>query len=150
MHAADKFFQDEITKVGIMEKRELNEDFFNQLYPNQEVKTEDDFRNKIKEEIENYWNAQANNQIHDQVFHQLVDHTKIDFPEEFSEKMDKDTRRKQSPKTDEEVEKEFPIFLNQLKWTLISDKIVQDNAIEVAPDEMKSLCQTTILQLYGR
>ena len=40
----------QITKVGLLEKRELNEEFFNQLYPNQEIKTEADFRNKISEE----------------------------------------------------------------------------------------------------
>ncbi|HEV7782638.1 MAG TPA: trigger factor, partial [Chitinophagaceae bacterium] len=44
--AADKYFTIEITKAGLLEKKELNEDFFNQLYPpqgpagNQEVKTE--------------------------------------------------------------------------------------------------------------
>ena len=36
------------------------------------------------------------------------------------------------PKSDQQVEQEFPGFLNQLKWTLISDKIVQDNAIQVS------------------
>jgi len=126
---ADKYFKIEITKVGLMEKRELNEEFFNQLYPNQEVKTEADFRNKIKEEIQAYWNGQATNQIHDQVFHQLVDHTKIEFPEGFLKKWVK--TQGENPKTDEEVENEFPKFLSQLKWTLISEKIVQENAIEI-------------------
>ena len=46
-----KHFKIQITKIGLLEKRELNEEFFNQLYPNQEVKSEADFRNKIKEEI---------------------------------------------------------------------------------------------------
>jgi trigger factor len=36
----------------LLEKRELNEEFFKQLYPNDEVKTEADFRNKVKEEIQ--------------------------------------------------------------------------------------------------
>ena len=70
--AAEKYFKIVITKVGLLEKRELNEEFFTQLYPNQEVKSEADFRNKVKEEIQNYWNGQANNQIHDQVFQPLT------------------------------------------------------------------------------
>ncbi len=40
----ERFFNILITKVGMMEKRELNEEFFNLLYPNQDVKTEDDLR----------------------------------------------------------------------------------------------------------
>ena len=143
--AADKYFKIVITKVGLLEKREMNEEFFNQLYPNQEIKTEADFRSKIKEEIQNYWNGQANNQIHDQVFHQLVDHTEIKFPEGFLKKWIKTqngtAQNPQPPKSDEEVEKEFPTFISQLKWTLISDKIVQDNGVQVAPDEIRAFAK---------
>ena len=150
--AADKYFKIVITKVGLLEKRELNEEFFNQLYPNQEVKTEADFRNKIKEEIQNHWNAQATNQIHDQVFHQLVDHTEIKFPEGFLKKWIKtqnESEKDAEPKTDEEVEKEFPTFISQLKWTLISDKIVQDNAIVVNPDEIRAFAKQQLFSYMG-
>ncbi|MBL7725669.1 MAG: trigger factor [Chitinophagaceae bacterium] len=145
--SAERYFKIEITKVGLMEKRELNEEFFNQLYPNQEVKTEGDFRNKIKEEIQAYWNGQATNQIHDQVFHQLVDHTKIEFPEGFLKKWVKS--QGETPKTDEEVEAEFPKFISQLKWTLISDKIVQHNAIQVSPDEIRSFAKQQLFSYMG-
>jgi trigger factor len=148
----DKYFTIEITKVGLLEKKELNEEFFNQLYPNQEVKTEADFRHKIETEIQNYWNGQANNQIHDQVFHQLVDHTEIKFPEGFLKKWVKtqgSQEKEQEPKTDEQVEKEFPAFLNQLKWTLISDKIVQDNGIQVNPDEIRAFAKQQLFSYMG-
>lgn len=150
--AAQKFFNIEITKVGLLEKKELNEEFFNQLYPSGEIKTEADFRNKIKEEIQAYWNSQARNQIHDQVFHLLVDKTKIDFPEAFLKRWIK-TQGEQGPngeqpviKSDEQVEQEFPGFISQLKWTLITDKIVQENAIQVNPDEIREFAKQ---QLFG-
>ncbi len=148
----ERFFNIVITKVGMMEKRELNEEFFNLLYPNQDVKTEDDLRNKLKEEIERHWNAQANNQIHDQIFHQLVDNTEIKFPEGFLKKWIKTQGTQaegQAPKTDEEVEQEFPGFLNQLKWTLISDKIVQDNAIQVDPEEIRVFAKQQLFSYMG-
>lgn len=150
--ALKKHFKIQITKIGLLEKKELNEEFFNQLYPNQEIKTEADFRNKIKGEIEVYWKSQARNQIHDQVFHQLVEHTEIKFPEGFLKKWMKtqgntaSEEQKAVPKSDEEVEKEFPAFLNQLKWTLISDKIVQDNGVQVVPDEIRNFARQ---QLFG-
>ncbi|MBK8300937.1 MAG: trigger factor [Chitinophagaceae bacterium] len=150
--ASLKHFKVQITKIGLLEKKELNEDFYTQLYPNQEVKSEADFRNKVKEEIQNYWNGQANNQIHDQVFHQLVDHTEIKFPEGFLKKWIKtqnETGKEQEPKTDEEVEKEFPTFISQLKWTLISDKIVQDNGIQVGPDEIRAFAKQQLFSYMG-
>jgi len=142
--SADRYFQVEITKVGLLEKKELNEEFFTQLYPNGDVKTEADFRNKIKEEIQAYWNNQAKSQIHDQVFHALTESTKINFPEGFLKKWVK--TQGESEKPDEQVEKEFPTFLSQLKWTLISDKIVQENNIEVQPEEIREFAKQ---QLFG-
>lgn len=148
--AAQKHFNIQITKIGLLEKKELNEEFFNQLYPGQEVKSEADFRNKIKEEIQAYWNSQARNQIHDQVFHELTDHTSIQFPEDFLKKWVKTqgetAENPDGGKSDDQVEKEFPTFLSQLKWTLITDKIVQDNGIKVDPDEIRSFAKQ---QLFG-
>lgn len=146
--SAEKHFKIQITKVGLLEKKELNEEFFNQLYPNGDVKTEADFRNKIKEEIQAYWNNQARNQIHDQLFHQLTDHTSIKFPESFLKKWIKTQGAEENTaeKTDEQVEKEFPTFLNQLKWTLITDKIVQENGVQVNPDEIREFAKQ---QLFG-
>jgi trigger factor len=150
--AADKYFKILITKVGLLEKRELNEEFFNQLYPGKDIKTEEDFRNKIKEEIQVYWNGQARNQIHDQVFHELADHTGITFPEGFLKKWIKtqnESGKNQEPKSDEQVEQEFPAFLNQLKWTLITDKIVQENAIQVSPDEIRGFAKQQLFSYMG-
>lgn len=138
-NADEKFFNITITKVGQLEKKELNEEFYNQLYPGQDVVTENDFRDKIREEIQKYWASQARNQVQDQIFHALVDHTQIEFPKEFLKKWIK--TQGETPKTDEEVEQEFPTFLNQLKWTLITDKIVQDASIKVDPEEIRAFAK---------
>lgn len=145
--AAEKYFKITITKIGLLEKRELNEEFFNQLYPNQDVKTEAEMRDKLSQEIQQYWNSQANNQIHDQVFHYLTDHTSIQFPEAFLKKWVKTQGEKD--KTDEEVEKEFPVFISQLKWTLVSDKIVQENAIQVTPEEIRNFAKQQLFSYMG-
>jgi trigger factor len=151
--ASQKHFKIQITKIGLLEKKELNEEFFNQLYPGREIKTEADLRDKIKEEIQAYWNAQARNQLHDQVFHALVDQTEIKFPEGFLKKWVKTqgdaSTEKTVPKTDEQVEKEFPTFINQLKWTLISDKIVHDNGIQVNPDEIRNFAKQQLFSYMG-
>ncbi len=151
--AADKYFKVVITKVGLLEKRELDEDFFNQLYPNKETRptdmagreaTESDFRKKINEEIQAHWNSQASSQLQHAVYHELLDHTEIDFPELFLKKWMKTQGEKE--KSEEEAEAEFPTFKNQLKWTLISDRIIRKNNLQVLPDEVRNFAKQ---QLFG-
>jgi trigger factor len=164
--SAEKYFKITITKIGLLEKRELNEEFFKQLYPAADVITEADFRNKIKEEIQAYWDNQAKSQLQHMAYHELLDGTKIEFPEPFLKKWMKTqgdpsataqgepsataqgepSAKTQGKKTDEEAENEFPVFKNQLKWTLISDKIVKENGIEVNPEEIKAFAKQ---QLFG-
>jgi trigger factor len=142
--ALQKHFKIQITKIGLLEKRELNEEFFKQLYPNDEVRTEADFRNKVTEEIQAYWDNQARNQLQHMAYHELLDGTTIDFPESFLKKWMQ--TQGEEKKTEEDAEKEFPTFKNQLKWTLISDKIVRENNIEVKPEEIKAFARQ---QLFG-
>jgi len=149
--APQKHFKIQITKIGLLEKKELNEEFFKQLYPNAEVISEADFRNKVKEEIQLYWDNQAKSQLQHMAYHELLDGTRIDFPESFLKKWmttqgDPSSKTQgDKPKTEEEAEKEFPVFKNQLKWTLITDKIARENNIEVKPEEMKAFAKQQLL-----
>jgi trigger factor len=142
--SSQKHFKIQITKIGLLEKRELNEEFYKQLYPNDEVKTEADFRIKVKEDIQAYWDNQAKGQLQHMAYHELLDGTTIDFPESFLKKWMQ--TQGEEKKSEEEAEKEFPTFKNQLKWTLISDKIVRENNIDVKPEEIKAFAKQ---QLFG-
>jgi len=48
-----------LIKIGLIEKRELNEEFFNEVYPGKGLTTEEAFRNTLKEDIQKYWEAQT-------------------------------------------------------------------------------------------
>ncbi|MES2429864.1 MAG: trigger factor [Bacteroidota bacterium] len=146
--AADKYFKLSIAKIGLVEKRELNEEFFKEVFPAEAVATEEEFRNKLKAEIEQYWDGQSKNQLHDQIYHHLLDETKIEFPEAFLKRWLQNGNAEQR-KTAEEAENEFPVFSNQLKWTLISDKIIQDNKLEVSADELKAYMKTEVMRYFG-
>lgn len=145
--ANDKHFKISITKVGLVEKRELNEGFFNEVFPGKEIKTEEAFRNELKEEIQKHWDAQSRVQLHDQIYHFLLD-TPIQFPDEFLKRWLQKGGEKE--KTSEEVEAEFPTFTNQLKWTLISDKIITENNLEVTQEELRENMKKEILQYFGQ
>ncbi|SDW90669.1 trigger factor [Hydrobacter penzbergensis] len=143
----DKYFKLEITKVGLVEKSELNEAFFLAAFPNKEIKTEEEFRAEVKKEIEAYYAQQSRNQVHDQIYHHLVDHTTMEFPESFLKRW-LQTGGEQ-PKTAEEAEQDYPTFANQLKWTLVSSKVIQDNKIEVLPDDIRDFAKQQLFSYMG-
>jgi trigger factor len=145
--SVEKYFKLTITKVGLVEPRELNEEFFKEVYPNREIATEADFRAGIKEEIEKYWQSQSRNHLHHELYHVLAEHTTMDFPESFLKKWMGTSGEKQ--KTSDEVEQEFPVFKNQLKWTLVSDKIIRDNDLEVNPEEMREFMRQQVMGYFG-
>ena len=148
--ASGKYFNMTITKVGLVEPRELNEEFFAQLFPNEEIKTEADFRERIRKELAQQWEAESVNQLHHSLYHVLLDHTKIDFPAEFLKRWLKSQGNEdKAPKTDAEVEAEFPQFLNQLKWTLITEKITVENDIQVGAEDIRQFARQQLLGYMG-
>ena len=147
--ATDRYFKLLITKVGLVEPKELNEEFFNQLFPNAEVKTEEDFRNKLRDQLQTQWETESRNHLHHQLYHVLLENTQIDFPQEFLKRWVKTQGENNEQKTDEQVELEFPTFLNQLKWTLITDKLVSENNIKVEQDDIREFAKQQLLGYMG-
>ena len=147
--ATDRYFKLLITKVGLVEPKELNEEFFNQLFPNAEVKTEEEFRNKLRDQLQAQWETESRNHLHHQLYHVLLENTQIDFPQEFLKRWVKTQGENNEQKTDEQVELEFPTFLNQLKWTLITDKLVSENNIKVEQDDIREFAKQQLLGYMG-
>lgn len=127
-----------------IEKAEINEDLFKAAYPGKEIKTEEEFREEIKKDIANYWENESKKQFQHEIYHRLLDHSEITFPEAFLKRwLETGTEKRKSP---EEVEKEYPGFVNQLKWTLINEKIGKEHNLEITADEIKDFAKK---QLFG-
>ncbi|MCU7547951.1 trigger factor [Chitinophagaceae bacterium LB-8] len=147
--ATGKNFKLIITKVGLVEPRELNEEFFAQLFPAEEIKTEEAFRNKVKEGLQAQWDSETRNQLHHTLYHVLLDNTQVSFPEDFLKRWIKTQGENNQPKTDEQVEHEFPAFINQLKWSLITDKLIQENDIKVTQEDVRDFAKQQLLGYMG-
>jgi trigger factor len=144
---SDKYFKLLITKVGLIEKAPLDETLFLATYPNQAIKTEEEFRAALKKDIEGHYEQQAKNQIHDQIYHHLIDHTKMEFPVPFLKRWLQKGGEKH--RTEEETEKEYPVFQDQLKWTLISSQLTIDHKIEVVAEDLKNFAKQQLMSYMG-
>jgi trigger factor len=145
--AEEKYFKMTITKIGLVEKKELNEEFFNQIFPGKDLKTEEDFRKTLEEGIQKQWDAAGHNQLQDQLYHVLID-TPIEFPDAFLKRWIEIGGEKKKDR--EQVEAEYPTFANQLKWTLISDKIINENNLEISEEELRNSMKAEIMSYFGQ
>jgi len=145
--ATDHYFKVVITKIDLMEKLALDTQFFEQVFPGKDVLTEEAFRDAIKQDIQDQWDKQSHDQLNDQIYHYLLHYTLIDFPEHFLKRWMLVSGEKE--KTPDEVDQAFPSFANQLKWSLIVDKLVAENDIEVLPDNIREYAKNQLIGYMG-
>ena len=143
----DKYFKLLITKVGLVEKAAIDETLFLATYPNEAIKTDEEFRAALKKDIEGYYDQQARNQIHDQIYHSLIEDTKMEFPTAFLKRWLQQGGEKQ--RTLDEAEKEYPVFQDQLKWTLICGHLMTENKVEVVAEDLKNFAKQQLMSYMG-
>lgn len=139
-------FRGKIDVVKRLEPAEMDEDFFKSYFGNEEVNTAEDAKLKVREEIENYYAAQAKLVRNRKVMEILMEKTTFGIPEEFMKRWLKETNEEV---TDENLEKEFPAFKENLKWTLIKNKLSKKYEISVLPEEVKQKLAQKIYQYMG-
>lgn len=145
-NAGEKYFQMSIDKIAEVEKKELNAEFFKSIFPSKDIPTEAGFREAIKEDFQAQWEQAATNQLHDQIYHVLVD-SPIDLPESFLKRWLEVGGKEQ--KADSEVEAEYPQFKKQLIWQLMVEQIADDQKIAVQPEEIKGVMKKELSKYFG-
>ncbi len=145
--AIQKYFNAQIKKISATEKAALAEPFFNELFPNKGITTIEEFNSAIKTELEDYWEAQSTNQLHDQLYHLLLNDTQMEFPSAFLTRWL--TTADEKKRTPEEAAANYPDFEKQLKWTLISDTITKQNKLEVSGEDLRNSMKAEVSRYFG-
>lgn len=128
-------FKFTITEILKFEKAELNEDLFKKLYGEEtEIKTTEDFRARIKEEIEANLVYSSNHKFAIDAHDKLIEQYNPELPEAFLKRwliaINKEL-------TVEQIENEFEAFISDLKWQLIKDVIIKENDLKVTAEEVQ-------------
>lgn len=145
--AADHHYKLTITKVGLLIPRDLDVELFAQVFPNDMVTTEADFKERIRTELGKEYARISRERLQNEMYELLVHTTPIQLPESFLKRWMREGGDK--PKSADAVEQEFPGFVHQLLWQLISDKIIIDNKIEVSLAEVNDDIKTRVLAYFG-
>ncbi|MFY9152786.1 MAG: trigger factor [Prolixibacteraceae bacterium] len=128
-----------IEEVLRFEKPELNEDTFRKVFgEDSTVATEEEFKSKVKAEIEDNFVYSSNYKFALDSRNVLIKNIPFELPEAFLKRWIKATNEKM---TDEQIEGDFDNFMVDLKWQLIKDRIVKDNALQITEDDVRELAK---------
>jgi trigger factor len=118
-------------------KAEVNQELFDKVYGKDAVKTEEEFKARLKSEMEENYAMNSDFKFFADFKKKLIETSNIELPEDFLKRWLTEANRDNKEVTPEQIEKEFPLFLEDLRWQLISGKFVKDNNIQVSQDEIK-------------
>ena len=147
---AEPAFRLSVKNINRLEEAELNAEFFDKVFGEGVVTTEEEFKENVRDEVEGMFVQQANQRLQNDMYTFGMDNLKVDFPEEFLKRWIKATNPDIKP---EELEEGFGDFLKNLKWTVIENRIIRENNLEVKYDEVAALAEERIaaqLRMYGQ
>jgi trigger factor len=135
-----------VEKILRLVKAELNEELFKKVLPNQTINSIEEFKEALKVELTKVYAKETDKLTNNKVFATIIEATSMDFPIDFLKKWIKSVNKE--PLTDEEVEKGFDDFTKDLKWTLIKNKIIIDNNLQIKPEEIVDKVKAYLKEVY--
>ncbi len=124
---------------------ELNEEFFKQF--DEKVKTVDEFREKLKADIQARKTKEALDAVREEVIKEVIDKNRFDLPEalveRYLDRMVEDYKQNSKEAIDEEeVRKQYrAIAIRHIRWDLLHHEIAEKEQIRVEQSDLDTWLQ---------
>jgi trigger factor len=125
---SDKF-ELTVTEVRHMELAELNQELFDKLFGEGEVKSETELKDRVKADLDKMFANDSDRLLTRAVYDKLIADTKIDLPSDFLKRWIQVSNDK--PITIEEIDAQFEGYEKGMKWQLIQGQIFKANDLKL-------------------
>jgi trigger factor len=137
-----------IKNIARMDDAEMNEELFNKVYHDGSIKTEEEFREKVKQELASMFVQDSDRKFFTEVEKTLIDTINPALPEEFLKRWIIASNDK--PVTIEQLNEEFGSWGRSMKWKLIENKIIKNNNLTVTADEATEEAKRFVKSHFAR
>lgn len=140
-----------VKNIARLEDAELNQELFDKVYGEGIVTNEEEFKNKIRNELGLMFNADADRFLKTEVENNLITKLNLQLPDAFLKRWLMMVNEK--PLTLEELEKDYPNYTKAMQWRLIENKLIKDNDIKVDAIEANEEAKLFVrgeFQKYGQ
>ncbi len=126
-------FRFTVNEISRFRHAEINQELFDRIYGESIVASEEEFRKKLEDEIHTNLTNESNYKLAIDLKKLAMEKTEFQLPEDFLKRWLVKVNEKT---TEEQVEKEFDNFRNDLKWQLIRNRIARMNEIKITEEEL--------------
>ncbi len=126
-------FRFTVNEISRFRHAEINQELFDRIYGETIVTSEEEFRKKLEDEIHTNLTNESNYKLAIDLKKLALEKTEFQLPEDFLKRWLVKVNEKT---TEEQVEKEFGNFKNDLKWQLIRNRIARMNEIKITEEEL--------------
>ncbi|MDO6818694.1 trigger factor [Zobellia sp. 1_MG-2023] len=128
-----------IEEINEREPAALDQELFDKLFGEGEVKSQKDLKQRIKDDSEKQFEQQSDQKLLNDITEYFIENTKFELPTEFLTKWIQMTG--ENPLTEEEANEEYEKSEKGLRYQLIEGKVIKDNNIELQFDELKEFAK---------
>jgi len=122
-----------VNEVKTLEPANIDIALFDKIYGPGEAKTEEEFRAKVTEDLSKMFVADTDRVFKKEVSSTLIKKLKLKLPDEFLKKWILSSNKEA---TKEQIDKEYEMYADGLKWQLIENNIIKDQKIKVEGEEL--------------
>ena len=121
---------------------ELNEEFYKQVYPADDLKTEEDFRNRIRQDLESHYQMDADKQFVSDVIDAILEKVNPELPDEFLKRWLYESNEGKATK--EQIEGQYDSYAKTFKWQLIEQKLIEasGDTLKVTREDVRNKMKT--------
>ncbi len=130
----DGTFKCVINDIQKFDKAEINQELFDKVYGEGVVKSEDEFTEKLKEDMARQYERESDYRFGIDVRDTLIKKAKLDLPVDFLKRWLLETNENM---TSEQVESEFSNYEDDFRWQLIKDHLYKVHDIKVDEQEIR-------------
>jgi len=135
-------FKDEDGKLP-----ELNQELFDKIYGEGNIKSEEDLRDRIRKDGERMYQQQADRKFTQDAIHAVAEGTAFDLPDDFMKRW-LFVSNQEKDLTKEQIEADYDKYRNMLKWQLIEAKIIKERDIKVDRNDVKNYYINNVVSQY--
>lgn len=140
-------FEFTVENINRTEPAAMDQEFFDKIFGKDEVTSQEAFDAKVRETIQENYDREISNAVNRNLIDKLVKETEIEIPEDFFKKWLLITNR--GKLTQEQIEEHYEQYRNELKWSMIRNKVVEENELKVSNEEVKEQARQRILAQFN-